>query len=218
MEKTKQQRVPLCKECHTPMKGHLKNGHNKGRCRPNLWCDHGDNNKNHGGRYKWETQRWNGAEWKPVSPSVQSPKPAIVVAITKDTATVQAIDDSSQNKVIPLSQISQAQPPGACSEITKTDESDSDSYSDMPDLESIPDDDVPKEESADPELDPCVTALYGLLPEEEKEWYPSVSKSMWKYYQTWQTTPGVPFPTQMGMTSAQLGDIMQNYKKYSRFY
>ena len=53
---------PICKKCCTPMKGHKK-----GVCRPNPWTDHGDNHKQHGGHYEWETQRWTGSKWEPLT-------------------------------------------------------------------------------------------------------------------------------------------------------
>ena len=192
MEKTgKRRRIPMCKQCCTPMKGHLKNGHDKGRCRPNPWVDHGDNHKEHGGKYKWETQRWNGKEWKPVPAS----SPTTVIAIAKDTVTVQTIDHPSQNKIVPLLQISQAPPPGTCPErdawLSYLDKCDSDSS-----IEA-----EPKQELV------------------ADKWKPLVTESMWYYYKNWQRhSTTVSFPTNVGMTSSQLGDIMQHYKKYEDYF
>ena len=54
---------------------------------------------------------------------------------------------------------------------------------------------------------------------EAEEWKPLANKTWWVYYRKWQgNSLTVPFPTRMGMSSEQLGDIMQNYSKYVAFY
>ena len=54
---------------------------------------------------------------------------------------------------------------------------------------------------------------------ESEEWKPLANKLLWDYYQNWQkNSTFVPFPTRMGMTGAQLGDIMENYAKYAKYY
>ena len=123
------------------MKGHLKSGHGKGKCRPNPWCDHGDNNKEHGGRYEWETQRWNGSKW---------------------------VDVVSVNKVV----------------------------------------------AATPQN---IIISHNESDNEPEHWKPKAPKYLWNLYTAWQQGNSV-FPTRLGMTSEQVGDIMQNYKKYQQYY
>ena len=54
---------------------------------------------------------------------------------------------------------------------------------------------------------------------EADEWKPLANKTWWEYYRNWQDNSlSVPFPTRMGMSSEQLGDIMENYSKYVIFY
>jgi len=55
--------------------------------------------------------------------------------------------------------------------------------------------------------------------EKKNEWKPLANKTWWEYYRNWQDNSlSVPFPTRMGMSPEQLGDIMENYSKYVIFY
>lgn len=164
-------RKPICKSCCTPMKGHLKNGSKKGRCRPNPWCEHGNNHKEHGGHYEWEKQRWNGTEWKPV----EAASNAVVVQAPEETELEKFIDTGT---VIHMKH----------------------HLADDPPPPKEPDEPKEAEESKD-------------------EWKPLADKYWWNYYKNWQrNSTWVKFPTLVGMTDAQLGDIMENYGKYREFY
>jgi len=56
-------------------------------------------------------------------------------------------------------------------------------------------------------------------PAVEEEWKPLADRYWWNYYTNWQqNSTFVKFPTLVGMTSAQLGDIMENYGKYRNYY
>ena len=193
----KVRKKPICKSCCTPMKGHKK-----GVCRPSPWCDHGDNNKEHGGRYEWETQRWNGSEWKPW-------KPEDVVPIMKNEVIVPA-EEPEELPSPELEPIPQAK------EKKKNWEESLDEFISTGTVihmnHHLADNPPPPKEPEEPEE-----------PEEPKEpkdeWKPLADGYWWNYYRNWQQNSAfVPFPTQMGMTSAQLGDIMENYAKYRRYY
>ncbi len=55
--------------------------------------------------------------------------------------------------------------------------------------------------------------------EPKDEWKPLADRYWWNYYKNWQqNSTWVKFPTLMGMSSAQLGDIMENYGKYREYY
>ena len=149
-------------------------GHKRGICRPNPWCEHGNNNKQHGGHYEWETQQWDGSEWKPI----------VVTAVAENKVVVETEDSS---KTVPISQIMQAPPPGTC-----------------------------------PERDAWLAFCKGEANESDSEeesdnWKPKTPRYLWDYYKIWQHRGGI-FPTTYGMTSEQLGDIMQNYSKYAEYY
>ena len=206
-EKKKIRKTRCCRSCCTPMKGHRRR-----QCRPNPWCDHGDNNKQHGGHYEWETQRWTGSKWEPLED-----------VVNKNEVVVKTLDDSSQNIIVPLEQISQAPPPGTCPErdawlafIDETsNESDSKSEAEESDSESalvaalVEPETTPVPETEKPAEPPAV----------EEEWKPLADRYWWNYYTNWQqNSTFVKFPTLVGMTSAQLGDIMENYGKYRNYY
>ena len=167
-EKKKIRKTRCCRSCCTPMKGHRKH-----QCRPNPWYD-GKTQQKHGGHYEWETQRWTGSKWEPLAD-----------VVNKNEVVVKTLDDSSQNIIVPLEQISQAPPPGTCPErdawLAFIDETsnESDSKSETPAV--------------------------------EEEWKPLADRYWWNYYTNWQqNSTFVKFPTMVGMTSAQLGDIMEN--------
>ena len=184
----KQRRKPICKSCLTPMKGHLKTGGKKGRCRPNLWCNHGDNNKEHGGHYEWEKQRWNGTEWKPIE-GVAAAKNEVVVQTPEETELEKFIGTGT---VIHMKHYLADDPP-APKEPEEPKES-------PPPPPKEPDEPKEAEESKD-------------------EWKPLADGYWWNYYKNWQAnSTWVKFPTLVGMTGAQLGDIMENYGKYRKFY
>ena len=179
------------------MKGHLKNGHGKGMCRPNPRVEHGNNNKECGGKYEWETQRWTGSEWKPV-PSVENK----VVVQTTDTGEIQTIHSSS---------ILRAPPPGRYPETR-------DAF--LAPIRGAPAEADTKSGEADTETPPEPTAGAAQpVTETEEEWKPLASEYWFRLYQNWQwNSLTVPFPTRVGMTSLQLGDIMENYSKYRKYY
>ena len=114
--------------------------------------------------------------------------------------TISITTSDGKSKDVPHSQISRAPPPGTCpsrdeflSFIRASADDESDTDSDMPELEPIPQ-------------------------KKEEEWQPVTPRHLWNLYKMWQTTAGMQFPTQMGMTGEQLGDIMQNYGKYAEYY
>ena len=84
--KTPTRKKPICRSCRTPMKGHLR-----GQCRPNPWCDHGDNNKLHGGHYEWETERWTGSKWVPL---------VVTAASLNDTANESEPEESDSESAL----------------------------------------------------------------------------------------------------------------------
>ena len=115
---------------------------------------------------------------------------------------VVAVKDE-KNIVVQVSQIYRAPPPGACAEreawlaFCRAD-SDEESEDEM-EMETL--------SNTETEV------------EVVDEWKPMANKTWWEYYRNWQgNSLTVPFPTSMGMTSKQLGDIMQNYSKYVAFY
>ena len=71
-------------------------GHKKGLCRPSPWVDHGDNNKQHGGHYEWETKRWSGSKWEPVVVTAVAENQVVVagerakLAVPKNSVIAQA--------------------------------------------------------------------------------------------------------------------------------
>ena len=178
-EKKKIRKTRCCRSCCTPMKGHRRR-----QCRPNPWCDHGDNNKQHGGHYEWETQRWTGSKWEPLEDVVNKNEVVVKIAF---------IDETSN-------------------------ESDSEAEAKESDSESAL---VEALVAAEPETTPVPEAE--TTPEaaeaEKEEWKPLADRSWWNYYTNWQqNSTFVKFPTLVGMTSAQLGDIMENYGKYRNYY
>ena len=159
-EKKKIRKTRCCRSCYTPMKGHRKH-----QCRPNLWVDHGDNNKHHGGHYEWETKRWTGSKWEPLAD-----------VVNKNEVVVKTLDNSSQNIIVPLSQISQAPPPGTCPErdawLAFIDETANES-----DSESEAEAEPVTRTSTEPELE-----LELELEPEEDEWKPLADEYLWNYY------------------------------------
>ena len=162
------------------MKGHLKNGRGgKGICRPNPWCDHGNNNKEHGGRYEWETERWNGTEWKPVE----------VVATAKNEVVVQTQEETPQDNESELEKFI-----GTGTVVHMK--------------HYLADDPRPPKEPEEPKEPPPPEEPEKPKEAEESkdEWKPLADEYWWNYYRNWQrNSTWVKFPTLMGMTSAQLG-------------
>ena len=202
--KTQTRKKPICKSCRTPMKGHKQ-----GVCRPNPWCDHGDNNKLHGGHYEWETERWTGSKWVPL----------VVTAVAENQVVV---DTGDSIKTVPISQIMQAPPRDAFLE--SKDDTANESEPEESDSESALVAALAALVAPEPEMTPAPEAE--TTPEavaeaepEKEEWKPLADRYWWNYYTNWQqNSTFVKFPTLVGMTSAQLGDIMENYAKYRNYY
>ena len=195
---TKKTKPRCCRTCCTPMKGHRK-----GRCRPNPWVDHGDNNKEHGGHYEWETQRWDGTRWKPIV--------AAAAEENKSDNESELEKFISTGTVIQLNHHLVDQPPPP----KEPDEPKEPEEPKEPDESKEPKEPDESKEPKEPDE--------SKEPEERKEpkdeWKPLADEYWWNYYRNWQqNSTWVKFPTLMGMTGAQLGDIMENYKKYVEYY
>ena len=187
MQNTKQtKKMPICKKCYTPMKGHKR-----GFCRPNPWYD-GKTQQERGGHYEWESQRWNGSEWKPI----------VVAAVNKNQVIVNNGDAIAQFERIVESELEKFISTGTVIHLNH----------------HLADDTSPAEQPKEPE-EPKEPEKPKEAEEAKDEWKPLASESWWNYYRNWQqNSTWVKFPTLMGMTGAQLGDIMENYGKYRNPY
>jgi len=136
-----------------------------------------------------------GGRKKPMCKKCCTPMKGHKRGVCRPTTEGGTSDTPAENQVIivPISQILMAPPPGTCPE--------RDAF--LASFEPTAEEPEEPKEAEEP----------------KDEWKPLTDESMWNYYRSWQRNSAfVPFPTRMGMTSAQLGDIMENYSKYAKYY